>query len=102
MDTKRKSNNESVKKSRNKKKKEIEDKAKLHEDLARKAIEIEQVLSDQKDEIKKIQTLLFNSKQEKRDFTFVKDGRNFIEYFELEKLEEEVKKNQKNQKNGQT
>lgn len=83
-DLKRIQNNQSVKKSRDKKKKENEEKAELCASLEKKSAELEQLLKDRKDELKKIQTMLFNSKIDgNKDFSFIEDDKKIIDYFEI-------------------
>lgn len=83
MDQKRKSNNESVKKSREKKKKTIEEKTELYEQL--QTTELEQFLKDKKLELTKIQQTMFANGDQK-DFSFVENDKEFIKRFELKKV----------------
>lgn len=89
---KRKNNNESVKKSREKKKKTIEEKNALCKELEKKCRDIEDVIEDRRREINLVQAMLFektkgkgaSENKELQDYSFLKDDKKIIEYFELD------------------
>ena len=84
---KRKNNNESVRKSREKKKKTIEEKTEMYEKLKEETAELEQFLKDKKVELAKIQQTMFNADIVK-DFSFVQDDKEIINKFDLKKAQQ--------------
>lgn len=83
MDQKRKSNNESVKKSREKKKKTIEEKTELYQQLTVKNQQLQAFLEEKKHELTQIQQTMFNNSEQVKDFSFVKDDKEAIKNFDL-------------------